>query len=137
VDTLGKVPADTEDSAVDVTMDADEVDDGVEDEVHLHRRRRTTTYLRSVDRLPHSLVEEEEHSMPRTLLNVSIIGTIVSHAALTLKMGIHLQHAHKIGENLVTRKGATGIMYSSTLRLDMLHLSRDSIRTNCLRRSDR
>ena len=142
VNTVDRVVADTVDKplehTVDVTVEVDAAVVGVEDKVHLLRRHRTTIYLQSVDRLPHSLVvEEEEHSMPLILLNVSIIGTIVSHAASTSKMGIHLQHAHGIGEKLVTRKGATGIMYSSTLRLDMLHLSRDSIRTSCLWRSDR
>jgi hypothetical protein len=122
---------------VGVTADVDAAGDGVEDEVHLLRRRRTTTYLRSVVRLPHSLVEEQDHSMPRTLLNVSIIGIIVSHAASTLKMDIHLQHAHRIGKKLGTRRGATDRMYSSTLRPDMLHLSRDSIRISCLWGSDR
>ena len=106
---------------VDVTVDAEGVGDGVEEEVHLLRRRRTTTYLKSVDRSPHSLVEEQDYSMPRIPLNASIIGIIVSHAGLTLKMGIHPQHAHGIGGRQATRKGATETIYSSILRPDTLH----------------
>ena len=45
---MDRVAADTEDSAVDVTADVGAVGDGVEDKDHLHRRRRTTTYLRLV-----------------------------------------------------------------------------------------
>ena len=80
---MDMVTADTEDSAVDVTEDKDEVDDAVDDKVHLRRQRKTTTYIRSEGRLPPSLVEEQDHSMPQTLSNVSIIGIIVSHAAST------------------------------------------------------
>jgi hypothetical protein len=67
-----------------------------------------------VEKLPHSLVEEQDHSMPRTLSNVSIIGIIVSHVALMWKMDIHQQHAHRIGENLGIKRAATDRMYSST-----------------------
>ena len=115
---MDKVEADIADKQVehmvDVTVDVDQAVVGVEEGVHLLRQHRTTIYLWLVVRLPHSLVEEQDHSMPRTLLNVSIIGIIVSHAALTLKMDIHLQHAHRIGKNLVTKRDATDRMYSST-----------------------
>ena len=134
---MDKVPADTEDSVVDVTVDADEVDDGVEDEVHLRRRRRTTTYLKLVDRSHHSSVEEQDHSMPRIPLNASIIGIIVSHVGSTLKMGIHLQHAHRIGENPDTRRDAADRMCNNTLRPDTLHPSKGSIGISCLQGSDR
>jgi hypothetical protein len=133
VDTVDKVPADTEDSVVD----ADEVDDGVEDEVHLRRQHSTTTYHKSVDRSPHSSVEGRAYSIPRIPSNNSIIGIIVSHVGSTLKMGIHPQHAHRIGENLDIRRDVTGKMYNNTLRLDSLHPSKDSIRISCLRGSDR
>ena len=121
---------------VDHMVDADAVVDEAEDVDHMLKRH--PTYLRSADRLLHYLAEEKEHrDSPRTLSNVSTLGTIVSHVVLTSKTDIHPQHAHGIGERMVTRKGATGIMYSSTLRLDMLHQSRDSIRISCLQRSDR
>jgi hypothetical protein len=137
VDTVDKVPADTKDSVVDATMDADEVDDGVEDEVHLRRRRSTTTYHKSVDKSPHSSVEERDYSMPRIPSNATIIGIIVSHVGSMLKMGIHPQHAHRIGENLDIRRDVTGRMCNNTLRLDTLHPSKDSIRISCQRGSDR
>jgi hypothetical protein len=43
---VDKVLEDTEDNAGDETADVDAVGDGVEDKAHLHRRHRTTTYLR-------------------------------------------------------------------------------------------
>ena len=134
---MDKVPEDTEDNAGDMTVGVDAVGDGVEDKAHLHRRHRTTTYRRSVVRSPHYLVEEQDYSMPRTLSNVSIIGIIVSHAASTWKMGIHLQHAHRIGKSLGTKRGAPDRTYNSTLRTDTLHPSKGNIRISCLRSSDR
>ena len=67
MDTVDRVGAVTEDSVADATADEAAVDNGVEDEVHLRRRRKTTTYPRSVDRIPHYLAEEQHHSMHQTL----------------------------------------------------------------------
>ena len=138
-DTVDRAVADTVDKPVEHTVDVDVVVAiGVEDVVHLLRQHRTTTCLRLVIRLLHYLAEEKEHrDTPRTLSKVSTIGTIVSHVVLLSKRGIHAQHAHRIGKRLVARKGATGITYNSTLWLDILHQSRDSIRISCLGRSDR
>ena len=111
---MDKVPEDTEDNAGDVTADVYEVGDRVEDEAHLHRRHRTTTYLRLVVRSPHYSVEEQDYNMPQTLSNVTIIGIIVSLVALMWRTDIHQQHAHRIGENLGTKRAATDRMYSST-----------------------
>ena len=134
---MDKVPEDKEDNAGDVTADVDAVGDGVEDEAHLHRRQRTTTYLRSVVRSPHYSVEEQDYSMPQTLSNDSIIEIIVSHAASMWKMGIHPQHAHRIGESMGTKRSAPDRTYNSTLRPDTMHPSKGSIRISCLRGSDR
>ena len=111
---MDRVEVDIMDNVADATADVDAVEDGTEDKDHLRRRRRQTTYLKSADRLPNSLVEEPHHYMPRTLSNVTIIGIIVSHVALTWKMDIHQQHAHRIGKNLGTKRDATDRMYSST-----------------------
>ena len=116
---MDRVGADTEDSVADAMADQAAVDVGVEDEVHLCRRRKTTTYPRLVDRLPHYSAEEQHHRMPQILSNGTTIGIIVSCADLMWKMDIHLQHAHMVGENLGTRRDATDRMYSSTLRPDM------------------
>jgi len=118
---VDRVEADTEDSVANVTADRDAADNGVEEEVHLRRQRKTTTYHRLVGRLTHYLADEQHHSMPQILSNVTIIGIIVSHVALAWKMDIHLQHAHRIGKNLGTRRDATDRIYSSTLQPDMLH----------------
>ena len=134
---MDKGPEETEDNAEDAKADADAVEDGVEDEAHLHKRRRTTTYLRLAGRSPHYSVEEQAYSMPRTLSNGTIIGIIVSRAASTWKMDTHLQHAHRIGENRGTRRGAPDRTYSSTLQQDTLHPSKGSTRISCLRGSDR
>ena len=79
-DTVDRAAAHTMDKpvehTVDVTVDVDAVVAGVEEVVHLLKRHRITIYLRSEVRLPHSLVEELDHSMPQTLLNVSIIGIL-------------------------------------------------------------
>ena len=112
-------------------------DDGEEDEVHLHRRRKTATYLRSGVRSPHCSVEEQHQCMPQILSNDTTIGITVSRVDLMWKMDIHLQHAPGIGENLGTKKDAPDRMCSSTLRPDTPHRSRDSIRISCLRVSDR
>ena len=71
------------DHTTDVMADADVADDVVEDEVRLHKQHNTTTYRRSGDRSPRYSVEEQAYSMPRTLSNGTIIGTIVSRAAST------------------------------------------------------
>ena len=134
---MDRVVADTKDNEADAMADEAVEDDGVEDEVHLRRRRNKTTYPRPADRLPHYSVEEQLHSMPQTLSNGTTIGIIVSRVDLTWKMGIHRQHVHRIGERLGTRRDATDRMYSSTSRPDMLHHSRDSTKISCLRGSDR
>ena len=118
---MDRVVADTEDNAADAMAEEAAEDNRVEDEVHLHRRRNTTTYPRSVDRLPHYSAEEQLHSMPQILSNDTTIGIIVSCADSTWNMGIHQQHAHVIGKRLDTRRDAPGRMYSSTSRLDTPH----------------
>ena len=115
---MDRVAADIMDNVADATEDEDVVDNKVEDEVHLRRRRKATTYPGLVDRLPHHSAEEQLHSMPQIQSNGSTIGIIVSCVDLTWKMGIHLQHAHMIGENLGTRRDATDRTYSSTSRPD-------------------
>jgi len=132
VDIVDRVVA-----AADAMADEAAVDDRVEDKVNLRRQRKKTTYPRLVDRLPHYLEEEQHHSIPQILSNGTKIEIIVSGVDLTWKMDIHLQHAHMIGENLGTRRDATDRMYSSTLRPDIPHRSRDSTRISCLRGSDR
>jgi len=124
-------------AAADAMADEAAEDNGVEDEVHLRRRRKTTTYHRSVGRSLHYSAEEQHHSMPPIPSNNTTIGIIVSRVDLTWKMDIHLQHAHVIGESLGTRRDATDRMYSSTLRPDMLHRSKGSTRISCLQGSDR
>ena len=116
-----RVEVDIEDSVVDAMADVDAADNEVEDKVYLRRRCKTTTYLKLVGRLPHYLAAQQHHNMLRIPSNVTIIGIIVSHAASTWKMDIHLLHAHRIGENLGTRKDATDRTYSSKLRPDILH----------------
>ena len=111
---MDRVAEDIMDNKADAMADVEAVEDGAEDEDHLRRRRRQTTYLKSADRLPHSLVEEPHHYMPRTLSNVTIIGIIVFHVASTWKMDIHQQHAHMIGKNLGTKRAAIDRMYIST-----------------------
>ena len=68
VDTVDRVVADTADKPVehtaDVTADVDAAGNEVEEEVHLLRRHGTTTYLRLVVRLPHSLAEAQDRSIP-------------------------------------------------------------------------
>ena len=62
-DIVDRVAADTADKpvehTVDKTVDADAVDAGVEDVVHLLKQHRTTTYLRSAERLLHYSAEEK------------------------------------------------------------------------------
>ena len=74
---------------------------------------------------------------PPNPVNDSTTGIIVSHADLRSRMGIHPQHAHRIGVKRGTRKDETGIMYNSTLRPDTRHRYRDNTRISCLRVSDR
>ena len=69
---------DRAEAAADAMANEDAEDDGVEDKVHLRRRRNKTTYPRPADRLPHYSVEEQLHSMPQTLSNGTTIGIIVS-----------------------------------------------------------
>ena len=124
-------------TAADAMADKDAEDNRVEDGVHLCRRRKTTTYPRSVGRSLHYSAEEQHHSIPQILSNDTTIGIIVSHVDLTWKMDTHLQHAHGIGKSLGTRRDATDRTYNSTLRLDILHRSRDNTKISCLRGSDR
>jgi hypothetical protein len=124
-------------AAADAMADEAVEDDKEEDEVHLRRRRKTATYPRSVDRLHHCLEEEQRQCIPQIPSNDTTIGITVSHVDLTWKMDIHLQHAHKTGESRGTRRDAPDRMYSSTLRPDTPHRSRDSTRISCLRVSDR
>ena len=128
---------DRAEAAADAMEDEDAEDDGVEDEVHLRKQRKTTTYHKLVGRSLHYLVEEQHHSMPQTPSNDTTIGIIVSCVDLTRKMDTHLQHARAIGGSLGIRRDATGRMYNSTLRLGTMHCSRDSTRTSCLRGSCR
>ena len=117
-----RVVADTRDNEVVHLEDAEGVVAiGEEDVFHFPKRHRITPYPRSAVNPHHFLVEEQERRHHQILSKDSTIGTIVSRAYLTSRMGIHLQHAHGIGERLDTRKGATETMYSSTLRPDMLH----------------
>ena len=118
---MERVEADTEDSVADAMVEEAAVEDGVEDEGHLRRRRKTTSYPSLGDRSPHYSAAEHQHNTPRILSNDTTIGIIVSHAASTWKMDILLRHAHMIGENRGTRKDATDRMYNSTLRPDMRH----------------
>ena len=134
---MDRVGADTEDNVADAMADEAAEDNGVEDKVHLRRRRNTTTYPKLVDRLVHYLAEEQLHSMPQIPSNGSTIGIIVSCVDLTWKMDIHLQHAHVIGESRGIRRDAPDRMYSSTSRQDTTHRSRDSTKISCLRGSDR
>ena len=120
-DTEDRVAVDTTDNKVVHTEDAEGVDAGVEDADHLPRQHKMQIFLRSAVNLHHFFVEEQEPSHHQILSNDSTTGTIVSCADSTLRMGIHLQHAHGIGKKLDTRKGATETMYNSTLRPDTLH----------------
>ena len=128
---------DRAEAVADAMADEDAENDGVEDEVHLRMRRKTTTYHKLVCRSLHYSVEEQHHSMPQTPSNDTTIGIIVSCVDLTWKMDTHLQHAHAIGRYRVIRRVATDRIYNSTLRLDTMHRSRDNIRISCPRGSDR
>jgi hypothetical protein len=128
---------DRAEAAADAMEDEDAEDDGVEDEVHLRKQRKTTTYHKLVGRSLHYLVEEQHHSMPQTPSNDTTIGIIVSCVDLTWKMDTHLQHARAIGGSLGIRRNATDRMYNSTLRQDTTHCSRDSTKISFLRGSDR
>ncbi len=101
---------DRAEAAADAMADEDAEDDGVEDEVHLRKRRKTTTYHQSAGRSLHYLAEEQHHIMPRTPSNDTTIGIIVSRVDLTWKMDTHLQPAHAIGGSLGIRRDATGRM---------------------------
>ena len=60
---------DTEDkgvAALDAMADKVAEDNEAVDEVHLHRRRKTRAYPKSVGRLPHYSEEGQHHSLPRT-----------------------------------------------------------------------
>ena len=76
--TVDKVVAeDTVDKPVEHMEDEEGVFAiGVEDMVHSPKRRKV--YLRLAIKLPHSLVEEQEHRQHQILSNASTIGTIVS-----------------------------------------------------------
>ena len=65
---MDRVAADTVDKPVEHMEDVDVVVAiGVEDVVHSPKRRRIMLYLRSVVKLPHSLVEEQERRQPQIL----------------------------------------------------------------------
>ena len=118
---MDRVAADTTDNEVVHTEDVEGVDAVVEDVDHLPRQHRMQIYLRLAVNLHHFSVEEQERRQHQILSNDSTIGTIVSRADSASRMGIHPQHAHGIGKKLDTRKGATEIMYSSTLRPATMH----------------